>query len=69
MNYKEMDKYFSAIQDNTYTCHCGHRVPISNDLKYRICSWCYRKVYKNKKDEFIDKLEIMLYGRKNTKRI
>ncbi len=60
-----MDKYLNELQNNTYSCKCGHRVVITNRVNKVICDWCGRSVYKNKKDEFMDKMEIKLHGRKN----
>ena len=63
--FKQQKKYFDALQENTYTCKCGHRIVITNKTKKAICSYCYRTVYKNPRDEFKDRLGVKLYGRKD----
>lgn len=65
LNYQELNKYADRLQDHTYTCKCGHRVVIPNNKLKVPCNWCYRNVYKNKKDEFKDRMENMLNARKN----
>ena len=37
-------------------CKCGHTLTLIS-RKYEICTWCGRKVYRSKKDEFLDKLK------------
>lgn len=65
MGYKKQDKYFEELQNHTYKCICGHTMVITNKTKKAICSHCYRTVYKNKKDEFMDRIGTKLYGRKD----
>lgn len=46
----------------TVYCKCGHSMaiyPMEHKTK-KICSWCGYYVYKNKKVEFIDRLENLL---------
>lgn len=64
-----MAKYFNELQNNTYTCKCGHRVVITSRVKKVTCDWCGRSVYKSERDEFKDRLETKLYGRKNKRGI
>ena len=40
-----------------YICKCGHRVIIPFDKDKKLCRWCGRYVFKNKKDEFVYKLK------------
>lgn len=63
--FKKTGKYFNALQENTYTCKCGHRVVIPKRLNKVLCGWCNRAVYKSPRDEFKDRLGVKLYGRKN----
>lgn len=63
--FKKTEKYFNVLQDNTYTCKCGHRVVIPKRVKKVLCGWCNRAVYKSAKDEFKDRLGVKLYGRKD----
>lgn len=37
-------------------CKCGHRVIIPYWKKRQLCSWCKHFVYRDKKDEFIERL-------------
>lgn len=67
MNYYEMDKYTNELQNHMYTCKCGHRVMIRAYEVKSICDWCNRSVYRNKQEEFKDRMETKLYGR-NTRR-
>ena len=69
MNYKELEKYTNNLQDHMYKCKCSHTVLVGKNYRYSICNWCGRKVYKNAKDEFIDRMEIKLYGRKNRRTV
>ena len=61
----------NELQDFMYTCKCGHRVLIRKNSQFAICDWCGRNVYRNKKEEFMNRLETKLYGRsfkrKNTR--
>jgi len=54
--YQDDTKMFDMYAKNRYSCKCGHRVLILNKDK-KICSWCGRYVYKDKKQEFKDKLK------------
>lgn len=69
MNFKELSKFTDELQNHTYTCKCGHRIVMADNVKKLTCNWCYRTVYKNKKDEFMDRMEIKLHGRKDKRRI
>ena len=43
--------------DNTYKCKCGHSVEIRPYIKKTLCHWCNRWVFRDKKDEFMYRLE------------
>ena len=50
-------KYLEAINKYKVKCqHCGHSIFIV-ERKFSICDWCGHKVYRSKKDEFLDKIE------------
>lgn len=49
------EKYLNALNEYKVKCKCGH-VMILVKRKWDICSWCGRKVYRSKKDEFKDKI-------------
>jgi len=52
--------YIEFLQENTYKCKCGHSVIIFPNEKYKLCNWCNNNVYKDKKEEFKDKLNYFL---------
>lgn len=62
MSPKDMNKYCSELEKYKVPCKCGHKMVIlpTQKLNYRICSWCGRKVYKDKKSEFLDKITTQL---------
>lgn len=49
------NKFLDIVNKYKVKCKCGHVLVIIN-RPYDICSWCGRKVYRSKKDEFEDKL-------------
>lgn len=53
------------MKSATYTCRCGHRIIMTSKVDKTICSWCGNWVYKNKKDEFKDKLRKELRKNEN----
>ena len=69
LNFKDMEKYTGEIQNHMYTCKCGHRVLIREYETKSVCTWCGRSVYRNSKEEFIDRMETKLYGRKEKRRV
>ena len=56
MTLKEIEKYHDKMQDFTYKCKCGHGVVISPKKAKELCKYCGNYVYRNQKEEFIDKL-------------
>ena len=56
MKRDNIQKIMDAQQKLKVTCKCGHRVLIPKFLKKRICNWCGHWVYKNRKEEFKDRL-------------
>ena len=55
-NYKKDTQILKYYTQNSTTCECGHRMYISNKHHRLICNWCGRMVYRNKQDEFKNKL-------------
>ena len=52
MTKEEMQKYNDEIEKHKYVCkNCGRKAYIPRDKEKTICTWCYRYVFKNKKDE------------------
>lgn len=62
MNFKSDTKKFRMYADNTYKCKCGHSITIPNFINKKLCTWCGNYVYKNKKEEFRDKLKNVMEG-------
>lgn len=54
--YKRDSKCLQHYTNNSITCECGHRIYISNRHHKLPCNWCGRMVYRNKQDEFKNKL-------------
>lgn len=60
---KKMDRKLEIYFENTYKCSCGHSVVIFYPHTKRLCTWCNHYVYKDKKEEFTDKLRSLLRKR------
>lgn len=69
MDFYELERYAEELQNHMFTCKCGHRVLIRKYEISSICNWCGRSVYRNKREEFRDRMETKLYGRKDKRRI
>ncbi len=41
-------------------CKCGHSMFMPVYVKNRICGYCGRKVYRNEKEKFMEKMKEML---------
>lgn len=54
-----MDSYYAQFK---VKCRCGHSVLISPVNNKKLCTHCGNYVYRDKKEEFMEKLE---YARKN----
>lgn len=54
--YAEDSKKFTQIAELSVKCKCGHSVLIGTHGK-KICTWCDRLLYNDKKMEFKDKLK------------
>lgn len=57
--YREDTKKFNSITNDTVKCKCGHSILIGTHGK-KICSFCGRMVYKDKKEEFRTRLGKLL---------
>lgn len=63
---RDLIRFANVIQDNhTYTCKCGHRVVMSNKRKKVLCNWCNHYVYRDKKDEFIERVSNLCKKKQN----
>ena len=50
-------KFIEELSKYRIKCKCGHTFHITNARDFKICNFCGRKVYRNAKCEFIDKLK------------
>lgn len=55
INFELESKRLNAYTDARVICKCGHSVLV--EKRRKLCSWCGRFVYKNKKIEFEEKLK------------
>lgn len=62
VSLQKQNKYYNELSNYKYKCKCGHTVVILRDMDKRLCTWCHHYVYKNKKDEFIDRMRGALNG-------
>lgn len=47
-----------ALLQTSAKCKCGHTINfLKNKMEYTYCSWCSRKVYKDKKKQFINRIQ------------
>ena len=64
MNFKKDTDIFERVSNEyeriKYSCKCGHKVVIPFFAKRNLCSWCGHWVYRDKKDEFKDRLTSQL---------
>jgi len=51
--------FLDVIDKFKVKCKCGHVLVMVNK-PCDICSWCGRKVYRSKKDEFEDKMKTII---------
>lgn len=52
--YERLSREYAKVK---YKCNCGHKVIIPAWVDKQLCNWCGNYVYKNKKDEFINKIK------------
>ena len=57
LSFKEVETLHEYFQTNKITCKCGHRVFVTKEKGRIICSWCGNYVYRDKKQEFRERLE------------
>lgn len=57
-----IDSYYSNFK---YKCNCGHTIFMPYGTDKKICTHCGLYVYKDKKDEFKDKLNQELRRKKS----
>lgn len=54
---EEFDRCTEEYNKVKHPCKCGRRVVIPYWADKTLCSWCHRYVYKDKKQEFKERLE------------
>lgn len=55
LRYKELRKLDEELAKHKVKCRCGHKVILINRDKV-ICDWCGNYVYKDKKQEFKERI-------------
>lgn len=58
LSNKEIIKYVSNMEQYKVKCDCGHSILMTalNKKGYKICTHCGKKIYKEQRDEFKDRL-------------
>ena len=59
LNDEEYERLSREYEKVRYKCKCGHSVIIPAWVDKQLCNWCGNYVYKDKKDEFKNKLKEM----------
>lgn len=62
MSLTSIPKYQEAIQQNLFQCACGRKEYIPRHKKRTICTWCGKWIYRDKKEEFKDRMRSALNG-------
>lgn len=60
LSLKLQAKLDDAKTDLRVYCKCGHSIFMPIYLKHTICRYCGSKVYRNKKEEFKEKMALKL---------
>lgn len=55
-SFKEINRIMEAKSKQKYYCNCGHSIFIPKFMPKKMCSWCNKWVYLDKKLEFKEKL-------------
>lgn len=64
LTIKQHKRMTDELDKVKYTCkYCGRRVVITSKQSKNLCDWCGRYVYRNEKEEFINRVGTKLYGR------
>lgn len=58
-NFNEIERLKEVAQEHTHKCKCGHSVVIYpfEKKQSKICRWCGKLVFADKKEEFKHKLQ------------
>lgn len=57
MSLKDIEKTHDVITNYSVKCKCSHSMYMPVYVKFKICGYCGRKVYRNKQEEFKDKIK------------
>lgn len=49
---EEFDRMTNELDKVKYECRCGHKEVITSTEDKKICSWCGRYIFRDKRDEF-----------------
>lgn len=56
MNKKEDKRLRNDLEKIKHICKCGHPVYFSNKYDFDYCTYCWSRIYRDKKTEFKHKL-------------
>lgn len=62
VSLEKQNKYYNELSNYKYKCKCGHVVIMLPDTHRVLCTWRHNFVYKNKRDEFMDRMRGALNG-------
>lgn len=65
MSFIEDSRYFDDRAKMRVICKCGCSSYIPSFRDKTMCRWCGRTVYKSPKDEFINKMNLLLKNNQN----
>lgn len=57
-DFNEDTKYFNEVSKLKVKCKCGHTQTLFTDKA--ICDWCKNYIYRDKKQEFKDKMKQLM---------
>lgn len=56
IGFKTDTKFFNERSNNRVYCKCGHAISMPSNINKMICNWCRNTVYRNEKEEFMDRI-------------
>jgi hypothetical protein len=62
VSLEKQKKFYNELANYKYKCRCGHVVLMLRGTDKKLCSWCHHYIYKDKRDEFKDRLRSILNG-------
>lgn len=63
---KEYERRADELDKVKIRCEwCGHRVIVPIKVKKRLCTWCGHWVFRDKREQFKDRLKKVMKGKEN----